>query len=106
MVNSFYIIGGSLHLMLIKAIGTETFLLISFCLLYLSSEKTKKSFVIQSVFFLVGGIPLAYAVIDHLINNYRDANIGLGLIFMYTWLFSAITVVVGIIKLVLKKRKP
>jgi hypothetical protein len=79
--------------------------LIATFLLFLSSKKDKKAIIVHSPLFLLGGIPLIYAAIDHAAMDYRDANIGLGLIFMYTWFFSVITIVVGVLKLILKKKR-
>ncbi|MXQ52438.1 hypothetical protein [Shimazuella alba] len=94
-----------MNTLLINTIGTEVVLLISIFLLHLSSKKDKKAIIIHSLLFIIGGIPLIYLAIDHSTNDYSDANIGLGLIFIYTWIFSLVTIVVGIIKLMLKKKK-
>jgi flagellar biogenesis protein FliO len=37
-------------------------------------------------------------------SHYVDANIGLGLAFMFTWIYSAIAFVVAIILIVRRKR--
>jgi hypothetical protein len=55
--------------------------------------------------YVAGGVPLIYTALDHLLNPSIDANIGLGITFMYTWLFSAITFLIFILKIVLKREK-
>lgn len=55
--------------------------------------------------YVLGGVPLIYMVLEELNSSRVDANIGLGLVFMYTWLFSGIVFVIFIIKLVLRNKK-
>jgi uncharacterized membrane protein YjjP (DUF1212 family) len=90
---------------LIYTIGTEIILLISTFLLYLSSKQDKKAIIIHFLLIILGGVPLIYASIDHATMDYRDANIGLGLIFIYTWLFCVVIIVVGVLKLIFKKKR-
>ncbi|MGG4263887.1 hypothetical protein [Peribacillus simplex] len=42
--------------------------------------------------------------LGHRKNDYMDANIGLGLAFMFTWIYSAVAFIIAIILLVKKKR--
>jgi len=56
-------------------------------------------------FLIIGGGPLLYLSIDDLYSNYIDANIGLGLAFMFTWIYSVIALIVAISLIVKKKRK-
>jgi hypothetical protein len=94
-----------MNTLLISAIGTEMILFTSVYLLYVSSIKTRKSLIIHIIIFIIGAAPLLYAVIDDAVNNYPDANIGLGLLFMYTWIFSGITFITWIMKLIIIKKK-
>jgi hypothetical protein len=55
--------------------------------------------------YVVGGVPLLYIALDHLANPPIDANIGLGITFMYTWLFSAVTFLLFLLKVVRKRRQ-
>ncbi|GAB1779843.1 hypothetical protein PMEGAS67_53200 [Priestia megaterium] len=57
------------------------------------------------LFLIIGGAPLLYLAIDDLNSNYIDANIGLGLAFMFTWIYSVIALIIAIIIVVRKKRK-
>jgi hypothetical protein len=56
-------------------------------------------------FLIIGGGPLLYLAIDDLYSNHIDANIGLGLAFMFTWIYSLIALIVAISLIVKKKRK-
>jgi hypothetical protein len=94
-----------MNTLLISAIGTELILFTSVFLLYVSSIKTRKSLIIHIIIFIIGAAPLLYAVIDDAVNNYPDANIGLGLLFMYTWIFSGIAFIIWIMKLIIIKKK-
>ncbi|MBT2605433.1 hypothetical protein J7E55_20835 [Bacillus sp. ISL-53] len=84
-------------------IASEAFLLLSFIIIILSTKNPKKN-VLWVILFIIGAAPLLYLAIDHVKNDYMDANIGLGLAFMYTWLYSAVAFIIGIILLVKKKR--
>lgn len=84
-------------------IASEAFLLLSFIIIILSTRNPKKN-VLFVILFIIGAAPLLYLVIDHLKNDYMDANIGLGLAFMYTWIYSAVAFIIAIIFLVKKKR--
>ena len=84
------------------AIASEAFLLLSFFIMYVSTGKSKKTLII--LLSIIGGAPLLYFVIDDMNINYEDANIGLGLAFMFTWLYSAIAFIIAIILLVVKKK--
>ncbi|MEE3951950.1 hypothetical protein [Peribacillus frigoritolerans] len=84
-------------------IFSELFLLLSFIIIILSTKNPKKN-VLWVILFIIGAAPLLYLAIDHVKNDYMDANIGLGLAFMYTWLYSAVAFIIGIILLVKKKR--
>lgn len=90
--------------LLLALIVSELILSVSFLPLFLSSKKNKMSFVIHFLFFIIGGAPVLYAVIDQLINDH-SANIGLGLTFMYTWSYTAIVFITGIIVFFIKKEK-
>jgi membrane protein DedA with SNARE-associated domain len=57
------------------------------------------------LFLIIGGAPLLYLAIGDLNSNYIDANIGLGLAFMFTWIYSVIALIIAIIIVVRKKRK-
>ncbi|MDP1419665.1 hypothetical protein Q8G35_14890 [Peribacillus simplex] len=85
------------------SIASEIFLLFSFIIIFLSTRNTKKNVLLMTL-LIIGGVPLLYKVIDHINGHYMDANIGLGLAFMFTWIYSAITFVIAIILLVKKKR--
>ncbi|MFE4813803.1 hypothetical protein ACFQ9Y_22130 [Peribacillus simplex] len=85
-------------------IASEAFLLLSFIIIILSSRNPKMN-VLWVILFIIGGAPLLYLAIDHVKNDYMDANIGLGLAFMYTWIYSAVAFIIAIIFLVKKKRK-
>lgn len=91
------------ELLLTLTIASESFLLLSFMLIFLITRKTKKSFLLIPL-FIIGGAPLFYSTIDEMNNHYVDANIGLGLAFMFTWIYSVITFVIAIILIVKKKR--
>ncbi|MGE7766475.1 hypothetical protein [Peribacillus sp. NPDC096540] len=84
-------------------IASETFLLLSFIIIFLSTRNTKKN-VLLVILLIIGGAPLPYLAIDHVNSDYVDANIGLGLAFMFTWIYSVIAFVIAIILLVKKKR--
>ncbi|MCP1096824.1 hypothetical protein M0L17_24095 [Bacillaceae bacterium OS4b] len=84
-------------------IVSEVFLLLSFIIIILSTKNPKRN-VLWVILFIIGAAPLLYLAIDHVKNDYMDANIGLGLAFMYTWLYSAVAFIIGIILLVKKKR--
>ncbi|MDM5358451.1 hypothetical protein [Peribacillus sp. ACCC06369] len=84
-------------------IASEAFLLLSFIIIILSTRNPKKN-VLFVILFIIGAAPLLYLAIDHLKNDYMDANIGLGLAFMYTWIYSAVAFIIAIIFLVKKKR--
>lgn len=54
-----------------------------------SNRKGRKPYVIACIVYLmVASIPV-YAVINHKIMQYEDANIGLGLSFFLTWFLTA-----------------
>ncbi|MGZ0879511.1 hypothetical protein ACWZQY_026460 [Priestia megaterium] len=89
--------------LLTLTIASEIFLLLSFMSIYLTTGKTKKSIFLIPL-LIIGGAPLLYLAIDDMNSNYMDANIGLGLAFMFTWIYSGITFVVAIILLVKRKR--
>ncbi|MGW9165718.1 hypothetical protein ACWGPZ_30925 [Priestia megaterium] len=57
------------------------------------------------LFLIIGGDPLLYLAIDGLNSNYIDANIGLGLAFMFTWVYALFALIIAIIIVVRKKRK-
>ena len=87
---------------------SEAFLLLSFIIIFLSTRNPEKSVlksVLLVILFIIGGAPALYLTIDHLNSNYVDANIGLGLAFMFTWIYSIIAFFIAIILLVIKKRK-
>lgn len=52
---------------------------------------------------LIGGSPLLYMALNQLLDPTIDANIGLGITFIYTWLFSAITFLLFLLKSVRKR---
>ncbi|MCU6599014.1 hypothetical protein OCO53_00805 [Peribacillus frigoritolerans] len=83
-------------------IVSEVLLLLSFIIIILSTKNPKRN-VLWVILFIIGAAPLLYLAIDHVKNDYMDANIGLGLAFMYTWLYSAVAFIIGII--LLGKRK-
>ncbi|CAH0301553.1 hypothetical protein [Peribacillus simplex] len=85
-------------------IASEAFLLLSFIIIILSSRNPKMN-VLWVILLIIGGAPLLYLAIDHVKNDYMDANIGLGLAFMFTWIYSAVAFIIAIILLVKKKRK-
>jgi uncharacterized membrane protein YhaH (DUF805 family) len=80
------------------------FLLLPFLIIYFTNRKTKKN-ILWLFFLIIGGGPLLYLAIDDLNSNYIDANIGLGLAFMFTWIYSLIALIIAIILVVRKKRK-
>lgn len=84
-------------------IASEAFLLISFIIIILSSRSLKMN-VLWVILLIIGGAPLLYLAIDHVKNDYMDANIGLGLAFMFTWIYSAVAFIIAIILLLKKKR--
>ncbi|MDC0706726.1 MULTISPECIES: hypothetical protein [Priestia] len=90
--------------LLILTIASEMFLLLSFLIILLTTGKTKRSIFLIPL-LIIGGFPLLYLAIDHMNSHYMDANIGLGLAFMFTWIYSAIAFVVAIILIVRRKRK-
>ena len=83
-------------------IVSEVFLLLSCVIIFLKTSNPKKR-VLLTVLFIIGGAPLLYLSIDHLINDYVDANIGLGFAFIYTWIYSIITCIIAITLLIMKK---
>lgn len=86
-------------------IASEAFLLLSFIIIYLTStSRSPKKNVLLVIFFFIGGGPLLYLSIDHMINNYIDANIGLGFAFMFTWIYSIIAFFVASTLLFAKRR--
>lgn len=89
--------------LLILTIASEMFLLLSFLIIFLTTRKTKKSILLIPL-LIIEGFPLLYLAIDHMNSHYVDANIGLGLAFMFTWIYSAIAFVVAIILIVRRKR--
>ncbi|MET1122604.1 hypothetical protein ABWU59_27115 [Priestia megaterium] len=90
--------------LLTLTIASELFLLLPFLIIFLINRKTKKNILLLP-FWIIGGGPLLYLAIDDLYSNYIDANIGLGLAFMFTWIYSLIALIVAISLLVKKKRK-
>jgi len=56
-------------------------------------------------FLIIGGAPLLYLAIDDLNSDYIDANIGLGLAFIFTWIYSLIALIIAIILVVKKETK-
>ncbi|MEH7320494.1 hypothetical protein ACRBU7_28550 (plasmid) [Priestia aryabhattai] len=89
--------------LLILTIASEMFLLVPFLIIYLTTRKTKKSLPLI-ILLIIGGAPLLYLAIDDMNSNYMDANIGLGLAFMFTWIYSTIAFIVAIILIVKRKR--
>ena len=89
--------------LLTLTIASEMFLLLSFMSIYLTTSKTKKSILLIPL-LIIGGAPLLYLAIDDMNSHYMDANIGLGLAFMFTWIYSAIAFVIAIILIVKRKR--
>ncbi|KRF46368.1 hypothetical protein ASG98_17510 [Bacillus sp. Soil531] len=89
--------------LLTLTIASEVFLLLPFLIIFFINRKTKKNILLP--FLIIGGAPLLYLVIDDLNSNYLDANIGLGLSFMFTWMYSLIALIIAIILLVRKRRK-
>lgn len=95
----------TLDKLLLYFTGTELILLLCCYLLYSLSKKTIKSVILHVLVYIIGGVPLIYMTLEDL-NSFRlDANIGLGLVFMYTWAFSGIAFVIFIIKRISKNRK-
>ncbi|MEB2278090.1 hypothetical protein LAV82_29290 [Bacillus sp. ILBB4] len=90
--------------LVILTIASEVFLLLSFLIIFLTTGRTKKSIFLIPL-LIVGGSPLLYLAVDHMNSHYVDANIGLGLAFMFTWIYSAIAFVVAIVLMVKRKRK-
>ncbi|MFJ7755230.1 hypothetical protein ACQKGI_00915 [Peribacillus muralis] len=86
------------------AIISEALLLLSFFILYLSIGKSRKNIVLAAL-LIIGGGPLLYFVIDDMNSNYADANIGLGLAFMFTWVYSVVAFIIAIILLLVKKKR-
>jgi hypothetical protein len=84
-------------------IASEAFLLLSFIIIILSTKNPKRN-VLWAILFIIGAAPLLYLAIDHVKNDYMDANIGLGLAFMFTWIYSVVAFIIAIILLVKKKR--
>ncbi|WP_285766960.1 hypothetical protein [Peribacillus sp. SI8-4] len=84
-------------------IATEAFLLLSFIIMYVSIGKSKRN-ILLVILLIIGGGPLLYFVIDDLYSNYADANIGLGLAFMFTWVYSVVAFIVAILLLLVKKK--
>ncbi|MCK1983478.1 MULTISPECIES: hypothetical protein [Peribacillus] len=84
-------------------IASEAFLLLSFIIIILSTKNPKRN-VLWVILFIIGAAPLLYLAIDHVKNDYMDANIGLGLAFMFTWVYSVAAFIIAIILLVKKKR--
>jgi hypothetical protein len=84
-------------------IASEAFLLLSFIIIILSTKNPKMN-VLWVILLIIGGAPLLYLAIDHVNSDYMDANIGLGLAFMFTWIYSVIAFIIAIILLVKKKR--
>ncbi|WP_019390911.1 hypothetical protein [Priestia filamentosa] len=85
--------------LLILTIASEFFLLASFLLIFLTTRKTKKNILLIPL-LIIGGAPLLYLAIYDMNNHYADANIGLGLAFMFTWIYSVIAFVIAIVLLV------
>ncbi|SIR60866.1 hypothetical protein SAMN05878482_104457 [Peribacillus simplex] len=85
-------------------IASEAFLLLSFIIIILSSRNLKMNVLLWVILLIIGGAPLLYLAIDHVKNDYMDANIGLGLAFMFTWIYSAVAFIIAIILLVKRKR--
>ncbi|WP_370014706.1 hypothetical protein [Peribacillus sp. B2I2] len=84
-------------------IASEAFLLLSFIIMILSTRNPKWN-VLLVILLIIGGAPLLYLAIDHVKSDYMDANIGLGLAFMFTWIYSVVAFIIAIILLVKKKR--
>ncbi|MFJ9385399.1 hypothetical protein ACIROD_16870 [Peribacillus sp. NPDC101481] len=89
--------------MVTLTIASEAFLLLSFIIIILSTKNPKRN-VLWVILFIIGAAPLLYLAIDHVKNDYMDANIGLGLAFMFTWIYSVVAFIIAIILLVKKKR--
>lgn len=88
---------------LMVMIITEAILLLSFFTIYLLT-KTKQMKITSIILYIIGGAPLLYMGIDHLASDYPDANIGLGFVFYYTWIYAAVALAVAILLLIRKKR--
>ncbi|MBP1990279.1 hypothetical protein [Paenibacillus eucommiae] len=48
--------------------------------------------------FIILALPVSYAVYDNDRNAYVDANIGLGIAFLFTWAVTVILLVYGIVR--------
>jgi len=69
---------------------TLVLLLIPFLFFIKNLNKRRKDLVFLSIIgYLVCAVPMLYFAIDHMTNNYVDANIGLGLGFFITWALTA-----------------
>jgi len=55
--------------------------------------------------YLICAAPMLYVVIDDMINNYEDANIGLGLGIFLTWALTACVYVAWLIAFIRFKRR-
>ncbi len=65
--------------------------MIPFIIFYKKSKKkdSKKVTVLVLSYFICAS-PMLYAVIDHKIVQYEDANIGLGIAFFITWFLTVV----------------
>ncbi|WP_273130625.1 hypothetical protein [Bacillus weihaiensis] len=84
---------------------TLVLLLIPFLFFYKNMDKQRKGLVSLSILgYIVCAAPMLYFSIDHMVNNYVDANIGLGLGFFVTWALTA-CVYLGWLILVIKSKR-
>lgn len=66
-------------------------------------NKTHVGFIVLG--YLICAAPMLYVVFDDMINNYEDANIGLGLGIFLTWALTASVYVAWLISFIRSKRK-
>lgn len=90
----------------ITALLTFLALILVFGSLYFQLRGSKRGTKIAFILFLVvSAVPLAYLLIDDYMQNYQDANIGLGLAFFYTWFMIVIAALLAFICILRMKRR-
>jgi hypothetical protein len=84
---------------------TLIILIIPFITFYKKSNKRdNKKFILLLLSYFICAGPMLYAVIDHKIVQYEDANIGLGIAFFITWILTVFVYLVLLGYLMKNKR--
>ncbi|WP_010289741.1 hypothetical protein [Kurthia massiliensis] len=67
--------------------------------------KKKAAIISTSAIYVLVALPLIWIVIEDAISKQTDANIGLGLLFFWTWFLTAIAIVVAFVFAIRKLKR-